>query len=131
MPKSAARSEPTAFMTVRTSSIRTSRLGMSGTRSDRPVPRLSKRIRRENAASTSKAARILAAVVKFDPNPQAGNRLGVNKGSPPVLTAALIDLQVQLADRDGIAFHVVQHELLVVRGAVLLHHHAKLLHARG
>jgi len=49
-PKTMARSEPTASITERTSSIRTSRLGsrLSGTRSDKPTPRLSNRMRREH-----------------------------------------------------------------------------------
>ena len=46
-------SELTASRTARTSSIRCSRVGSSltGTRSESPVPRLSKRIRREKDAS--------------------------------------------------------------------------------
>jgi hypothetical protein len=52
-PITMARSESTASMTALASSIRTSRDGSrsSGTRSESPVPRLSKRINRENAAS--------------------------------------------------------------------------------
>ncbi len=52
-PKNAARCEPTASITARRSSIRTSRVGSwsSATRSESPVPRLSKMIRRENDAS--------------------------------------------------------------------------------
>ena len=52
-PKSAARSDPTASITARTSSIRCSSVGRSssGTRSDRPVPRLSNRINRQKEAS--------------------------------------------------------------------------------
>ena len=50
-PRSAARSEPTASMTARTSSIRVSSVGAPLTRSDIPWLRLSKRIRRENDAS--------------------------------------------------------------------------------
>jgi hypothetical protein len=51
-PKSAARSEPTASRTARTSSIRSSSVGSLSfdTRSERPVPRLSNRMRRENDA---------------------------------------------------------------------------------
>ena len=50
---SAARRDPTASITACTSVIRCSRGGKSlrGTRSDRPVPRLSKSISRENEAS--------------------------------------------------------------------------------
>ena len=48
-----ARSEPTASMTALTSSIRVSRSGMSDTRSESPVPRLSNRIRRQNDAIRS------------------------------------------------------------------------------
>lgn len=51
MPNSAARCEPTASITTRTSSIRCSSVGISATRSDSPVPRLSKRIRREKDPS--------------------------------------------------------------------------------
>src|SRR3990172_1959428 len=49
-PRSAAFSEPRASITARTSSIRSSSVGSSeiDTGSDRPVPRLSKRMRREN-----------------------------------------------------------------------------------
>ncbi len=56
-PKSAVRSDPTASRTARTSSIRCSSVGKLsfGTRSERPVPRLSKRIRRENDASRSRS----------------------------------------------------------------------------
>src|SRR5262249_38744930 len=50
-PKRAARSEPAVSMTARTSSIRTSRLGISVTRSDSPVPRLSNRMSREKEES--------------------------------------------------------------------------------
>jgi hypothetical protein len=53
-PKSAARSEPTVSMTARTSSMRVSRFGMSVTRSESPVPRLSKRISRVNEASRAR-----------------------------------------------------------------------------
>ena len=53
-PKSVACFEPVASITARTSSMRTSRLGMSETRSERPVPRLSNRITRENEASRVK-----------------------------------------------------------------------------
>jgi hypothetical protein len=52
-PKNAARREPTASITARTSSIRVSSVGAPVTGSDIPVPRLSKRIRRENAPSSS------------------------------------------------------------------------------
>jgi hypothetical protein len=51
MPTIAARVDPTASITARTSSIRVSRLGAPATRSDMPVPRLSKAISREIAAS--------------------------------------------------------------------------------
>ena len=52
-PSSAARSDPAASITARTSSIRSSSVGRrsSGTGSERPVPRLSKTIRRANDAS--------------------------------------------------------------------------------
>src|SRR6516162_10911972 len=53
-PNSAARSEPAASITARTSSIRSSSVATPATRSDRPVPRLSNRIRRENAARREK-----------------------------------------------------------------------------
>jgi hypothetical protein len=51
MPKSAARSEPTASMTARTSSIRCSSVGISDTRSESPVPGLSNRMSRAKDAS--------------------------------------------------------------------------------
>jgi hypothetical protein len=50
-PNSAARSLPAASITACTSSIRVSRSGRPAGRSDNPVPRLSKRISRENDAS--------------------------------------------------------------------------------
>ena len=52
-PSSTARSEPTASITARTSSRRCSSVGSfsTGTGSDSPVPRLSKRIRRDIDAS--------------------------------------------------------------------------------
>jgi hypothetical protein len=52
-PTNAASSDPTAFITARTSSIRCSSVGssLSGTRAHIPVPRLSKRITREKEAS--------------------------------------------------------------------------------
>lgn len=53
-PNSAARSEPAASITARTSSIRSSRVAASVTRSDKPVPRLSNKINRENDASRRK-----------------------------------------------------------------------------
>jgi hypothetical protein len=45
-PKSAALSLPTASITARTSSIRSSRVGKLPSRSERPVPRLSNKITR-------------------------------------------------------------------------------------
>ena len=51
-PIRAARDEPTASITARMSSIRASRVGAPTTRSDIPVPRLSKMMRRENEASS-------------------------------------------------------------------------------
>ena len=53
-PSIAARSDPAASITARTSSMRVSSVGDLLTRSDRPVPRLSKRIRRENEAIPSR-----------------------------------------------------------------------------
>ena len=55
-PSSAARSDPTASITARTSSMRSSSVGNPsvGTGSDRPVPRLSNRISRENEARRSR-----------------------------------------------------------------------------
>ena len=50
-PIKAARSEPAASMTARTSSMRVSNVGMPLTRSDMPVPRLSKRMSRQNDES--------------------------------------------------------------------------------
>jgi hypothetical protein len=40
-------------------------------------------------------------------------------------------LQVQLLHRLRVALHVVFHKLHIVRGAVLFHNHAELLHSRG
>ena len=54
MPMSTARSEPTASITARTSSIRSSSGTGATLRSERPRPRLSKRIRRLNDASPRK-----------------------------------------------------------------------------
>lgn len=55
-PKTAARSDSAASITARTSSIRSSSVGKldSGTGSERPVPRLSNRIRREKRARRRK-----------------------------------------------------------------------------
>ena len=55
-PKSVARSDPTASITARTSSIRSSSVGrwVRSTGSDNPVPRLSKVIKRENDANRRK-----------------------------------------------------------------------------
>lgn len=50
MPRSAACSLPAASMTARMSSIRSSKVGQPQPRSERPVPRLSKKINRENDA---------------------------------------------------------------------------------
>ncbi len=55
-PTTAARSEPAASITARTSSIRVSRFAIPATRSDAPVPRLSKMISRLNEAIRSKNA---------------------------------------------------------------------------
>jgi hypothetical protein len=44
MPRRIARRDPTASITARTSSIRSSSDAMPETRSESPVPRLSKRI---------------------------------------------------------------------------------------
>ena len=52
-PSSVARSDPAASITARTSSMRSSSVGTSFTGSDIPMPRLSKRISRENEASRS------------------------------------------------------------------------------
>lgn len=56
MPNRTARSERAASITARRSSIRVSRLGSSdsATRSERPTPRLSNRIRRDEEASRSR-----------------------------------------------------------------------------
>jgi hypothetical protein len=53
VPKSAARVDPTASSTARTSSIRVSSDGVSRTRSDSPAPRRSNLISRENRARRS------------------------------------------------------------------------------
>jgi hypothetical protein len=50
---SAARSLPTSSMIARMSSMRSSSVVAPGTRSDMPMPRLSKRISRVNSASRS------------------------------------------------------------------------------
>jgi hypothetical protein len=52
-PKSAARREPAASITARTSSMRVSSVGAPSTGSDIPVPRLSNLISRENEAISS------------------------------------------------------------------------------
>src|SRR6266545_5832225 len=54
LPKSAARLEPTASITALTSSMRVSSVGAPLTRSDMPVPRLSKRMSRQKEASRSR-----------------------------------------------------------------------------
>ena len=51
IPSRTARSEPTSSITARTSSMRSSSGAMPLTRSDSPVPRLSKRISRPSEAS--------------------------------------------------------------------------------
>jgi len=56
-PTTAARSEPAASITARTSSIRFSMSAIPATRSDTPVPRLSKTIRRQKDAIRSRKAR--------------------------------------------------------------------------
>jgi hypothetical protein len=56
-PTIAARSEPAASITARTSSMRVSMSAIPATRSDRPVPRLSKTIRRQKEAIRSKNSR--------------------------------------------------------------------------
>ena len=53
-PNIAARSDPAASITARTSSTRCSSVGTSLTGSDSPVPRLSKTISRENELIRSK-----------------------------------------------------------------------------
>ena len=53
-PNSAARSEPAASNTARTSSMRSSSGAGAATGSESPVPRLSNRISRENEASLSR-----------------------------------------------------------------------------
>ena len=61
-PIKAALSEPAASITARTSSIRVSRLGTPLTRSDIPVPRLSKRISRQNEEMRRKYAAMTGTV---------------------------------------------------------------------
>ena len=61
-PIKAAHSEPAASITARTSSMRVSRLGTPLTRSDMPVPRLSKRISRQNEARLRKYAAMAGTV---------------------------------------------------------------------
>ena len=51
MPSSAARLEPAASITARTSSIRSSSVAARSTGSERPTPRRSKRITRANEPS--------------------------------------------------------------------------------
>src|ERR1700694_2827095 len=60
-PKRAARCEETASRTARTSSMRCSSVGSLSldTRSERPVPRLSKRISRENRGQPAEKASVL------------------------------------------------------------------------
>ena len=48
-PRRTASREPAAAITARTSSMRCSSVGSAPTRSDRPVPRLSNRMTRENS----------------------------------------------------------------------------------
>ena len=57
IPISAARSEPAASITARTSSMRCSSVGASATGSDSPEPRRSKLITRANDASALEEAR--------------------------------------------------------------------------
>src|SRR5579884_2894354 len=59
MPNNATRSTPTASITARMSSILCSRVGISLTRSERPVPLLSNQIILENEASRSRPAATL------------------------------------------------------------------------
>ena len=78
-PKRATRSEPIASQTERTSSIRVSSVGSadSGTRSERPVPRLSNRTSREKAASRSKKRAMVGssqAVSTWDTQPGTQTR---------------------------------------------------------
>ena len=53
-PSRAARSEPTASITARMSSMRSSNVGASPTGSESPLPRLSNMISREKPASRSR-----------------------------------------------------------------------------
>ena len=55
-PTTTARRDDAASMTARTSSIRVSRSAIPRTRSESPVPRLSKMMNRENDASRPKKA---------------------------------------------------------------------------
>ena len=66
IPNSGTRDEPSTSLTAKTSSIRCSSVKMAEVRSERPVPRLSNKMRRENEASRSRhraADRILPDVV--------------------------------------------------------------------
>src|SRR5262249_58022140 len=56
-PTNAAHVEPTASMTARTSSIRSSSVGTPTTESEEPTPRLSNRISRPNDVSRSTVSR--------------------------------------------------------------------------
>ena len=76
MPSSAARSEPTASITARTSSIRSSSEATPLTRSDRPVPRLSNRISRPIARGGGRRRDLLALPAGWKCTPSRGRARG-------------------------------------------------------
>src|SRR5262245_22456720 len=71
MPISAARLEPVASNTALTSSMRSSSVGIA-TRSERPVPRLSKRIRRKESQPPKepRGTRMLPVVFQMRDKPR-------------------------------------------------------------
>src|SRR5213596_2960797 len=93
-PMTAARWDPTASMTARTSSIRTSSGESAGTASDMPVPRLSKTISRANEAMRSKRAQEGNGPRKLDVRGRPGNEDDVER---PVAGDPVGDVDVAAA----------------------------------
>ncbi len=80
----AARREPAASITARTSSIRVSSVGAPPTRSDMPVPRLSNRISRpyDGEAAVVGSAKLRDRPLELDVRDEAGDEDEVDGPSP-------------------------------------------------
>src|SRR5438034_6747293 len=110
-PTSAACGERAASITARTSSIRCSSVGMSLTRSESPVPRLSKRINRENEARRCRNA---AARGSSQKTSRLDAQPGTSTRSRSLAEHLVGDVDVAAARVPGLGLHDTRYGTLVL-----------------